>query len=279
MVAHGNAQFGVADPLLMLNDMKVKGVVLATLLQRTVIYGISKKPLHFLISPKDFSGKIIGVFGPPSTSFALFQNICKECNNINLSKPEAFEIEFTDELKYIQQPDIDVVLMTEPSASIAELEGAYRIFNGPKYFGKILNTGLFAKADYIEDSPKIVQRVVNALEKSLRFIHKEHLKTISVACEEFSEVPKSAVEFAMLRLLLDDVVPKNTIISDESLNALRRIREIDKPMQVIRSYVNNEFAVKANSSTLPSNEVFSLKPGMWGFSIDLKALWKNLQGR
>lgn len=32
--------------------------------------------------------------------------------------------------------------------------------------------------------------------------------------------------------------------------------------------------LQANTSSTQPKEVFTLKPGMWGFSIDLKALWK-----
>ncbi len=279
MVARGDAQFGVADPLLMIDDAKVKGVVLAAFLQKSAIYGIAKVPQCFFLFPIDFSGKKIGVFGSPSTSFALLQKISADCAALGAAMPEQLEMEFTTELGHLHQPGVDAVLMTEPSASVAEASGAYRVFNGSNYFGEILTTALFARADYVDANPTIVQGVVSAIENSFRLIHKEHSEALIVARDEFPEVEKTAVEFATMRLFADNVFPKNSIITDKSWYALKQIRSSSAEMPLFRTFVENRFAINACAAPAPLHEVFSLKPGIWGFSVDLKAWWRNMRSR
>lgn len=276
MVVSGSAQFGVADPLLMVEDSKTRGVVIAALLQRSANYGLAQKPQHHLVSPETFSGKKIAVFRSPSTSFALLRRICQQCAKNNVNEPEIVEIEFTTELGYLRRSDIDLVLMTEPSATVAELQGSYRVFSGPRYFDDILYTGLFATSEYVTSNPKIAQSVVNAVENAIHLIHRDHSAALSVAIEEFPDVERTTIELATLRLFADNVFPKKTTISDQSWYALREIRSNSLDMPLIQEYVNNTFATNAGAMRPPSTEFIILKPGIWGCSIDIKALWRNL---
>jgi hypothetical protein len=101
----------------------------------------------------------------------------------------------------LNDPDVDLVLLVEPSATIAELDGGHRVFIGPKYFKeRILYSGIFSTADYVHRNPEITQGLVSAIENSLRMIHVRHLEAVKVAREEFTEFTNIiAVEMATLR--------------------------------------------------------------------------------
>lgn len=277
MIRKGDAQFGVADPLMMVEDNTVRGIVVAALVQRAGIYGMSKHQHNTLVDARSFSGRSVAVFRSPSTSFALLSSIRRDCIKLGGDEPRLIEMEPTTELGYLARPDSDIVMMTEPSASVAELEGAHRIFHGSKYFGQILVTGLFARKDYVDINPSIARGVVSGIDRSLRMLHKDHIEAIRVARQEFSHLPAMAVEMATLRLFADQMLPESSIASDSAWYALRHIRSADSGMPLFHSYVDNSFALGAAQTPKRAQEILSLKPGIWGISVDLKAIWRNLR--
>jgi NitT/TauT family transport system substrate-binding protein len=277
MVANGKAHFGVAVPLLMVGDHNVKGLVVAAILERSAAYGITRKQLNPLLRPLDFAGKTIAVFQSPSTSFALLRRICADCISAGGVEPRLVQFEPTTEMGYLAQTDIDIVIMTEPAASFAEHEGANRVFSGCKYFGKYLNTGLFGRADYIEADQGITQGVVSAVNKSLQLMHTDHLDAIRVARDEFSEMPPITIEIAVLKQIQENIFPNRVAISDSAWYALRQIRSDGSDMPLFRDYVENKYALKADTFVPPAQEMVSLKLGYLGLSLDLKAVWRNFR--
>jgi NitT/TauT family transport system substrate-binding protein len=274
-VAKGECDFGVADPLLMVDSKQAQGVVVASMVERAMMYALSPKPQNILASIEDFSAKTIAAYGAPSTSFALMKNISRACEDRKIPGINIVEIEFTTELGYLQRKDIDAVLMTEPYASLASVNGAHMIFDGSKYFGEVLITGLFTRRDYCKAHPETVTAVVSAINEALKFLHSDHLGAARIAKNVFPETSPIAIELGTIRLIADRVFPNNSIVSEKCWYALRQIRTDSAKMPKFRDYVDNTFAVEASSSPLPMIEVLTIKPTLWGIGIDLKALWKN----
>jgi hypothetical protein len=202
-VAGGECDFGVADPLLMVDDEQVQGVVVAAMLERAVMYALSPRPQRVLTKPEDFSGKTIAVYSAPSTSFALLKNISRACESRGLPAISIVEIEFSTELGHLHQMDKEVFPDAEPIA----------------------------------------------------------------------------IELGTIRLIADRVFPKDCIVSPRCWYALRQIWADSSKIPLVGKYVDNTFAVSASRQPLPRLEVFELKPGLWGFRVDLKALWRNLKER
>lgn len=283
MVTNGDAQFGVADPLLMVEKQDVKGVIIAGLVQRSPNYGIAKNNTYSMESMKDFAQKTIAVFKSPSTSFALIQRICSECEVAKIDKPKVKEIDPRSLLGSLNDPDVDVVLLVEPSATIAELDGGYRVFIGPKYFKeRILFSGIFSTADYVHRNPEITQGLVSAIENSLKMIHDRHLEAVKVAREEFPEFTNViAVEMATLRLIADNIFPTHATIEEMDWDRLMHIRCCDMSMHFFGDYVDNNFAINARKRSssamgllMESTEVKPRIP-FTGISIDIKNILRN----
>ena len=278
-VAGGECDFGVADPLLMVDDEQVQGVVVAAMLERAVMYALSPRPQRVLTKPEDFSGKTIAVYSAPSTSFALLKNISRACESRGLPAISIVKIEFSTELGHLHQMDIDAVLMTEPYATLAGISGSHMIFDGSKYFGEVLITGLFTRREYREEQPDVVLAVVEAIGEALKFLHSDHLGSAAIAKEVFPDAEPIAIELGTIRLIADRVFPKDCIVSPRCWYALRQIWADSSKIPLVGKYVDNTFAVSASRQPLPRLEVFELKPGLWGFRVDLKALWRNLKER
>jgi len=276
-VADGKADFGVADPLLMVENNRTSGIVVASIVQRSAMYAYAMKPQMIMTTARDFSGKNVCAVRCPSTSYALLNNIVLECKALSIPPPRIEEVDFTSELGHLKRSDIDAVMLTEPYASTASMDGAFCIFNGSTYFGNILVTGLFSKATFVDQNPHIVQGVVSAIEDALKLIHSDHLAAITLAKEEFTEIPGLFIEMGTIRLIADGVFPTNTYVSERCWYALRNIRVGMNDMPLFREFVDNSFASEAARRNPPMLEMVTMKPSWCGFGIDLKASWKNLR--
>lgn len=278
MVRKGEAHFGIADPLLMVDSSDARGVVVAALVQRAGLYGLSRRSPTIIKSASDFSGKTVAAFRAPSTCNAFLMHVCRVCEKGGLAPPQVVEFDFSAEFGYLNREDIDMVLMTEPAASLAEQDGAQRIFYGAPFFGDILITGAFSRLDYVRANCDTVQRFVSAIETALRRIHTDHLEAVRVARNEFAEVAPLTIELATMRLFADGTWPKHTAVSEASWYGLRQIRAEGLPPPVAIDYITNEYAVRAMAQPNPWKEMVKVEtPKIWGISVDLKAVGRNLE--
>ena len=278
MVAQGHAEFGIADPLLMLDSTQPRGLVVASVVQRAGIYGLTRHTDFVVSSSTDFSGKRLAAFEAPSTSFALANHIRLECVQCGVAAPEIIQIKFTSELGYIDRPDIDVVLMTEPSATIAELGGARRVYNASAHFGDLLVTALFSTAEYVAKHRELTQSLVSGIQRSMSSIHADHLEALRMAGKRFPELPPIAVELGTLRLIADGVIPDRTTVSEEGWYRLRTLRDRKSPMPSIHDYVDQGFAIRAWENAQEGEPgLLILRPTFMGVGFDALILFRILR--
>jgi len=271
-VCSEEAEFGVADPLLMVGDSEIKGVVIASLVQRVPMHLLTRRPDIIYTKPTDFAGKNICVYQRPSTSYALIRKLADQCVAEGKAPPIIREIEFTTELGYLSHADVDAVLMVEPAASMAEINGAYRVFDGSKYFGEMLVTGLFGRLDYIEKNPDVSQSLVNGLQKALNLIQSDRAQAVAIARKEFPEVNALSIELGVLRLIAEKSFPRRTVVSENAWYALSQLRGQSASVPLFRDFVNNRFANSASEAKLEISAVLSLNPNLYGIGFDLPAL-------
>jgi ABC-type nitrate/sulfonate/bicarbonate transport system substrate-binding protein len=253
-VKNGEAEFGVADPLVMVTDPDTKGRVVASILGKLSLDGLTRKPYLPMNSISDLNGKTIAVFERPSTSYMIAQKIAKELQskggNIKIR-----EMKPGTELTILTDPEIDVVFTVDPTTTIAVDDGARIVFSCSNVFGDCLTTGLFATERFVKENPDVVQRVVNAIERSLCFVRENPIGTLEVAAHFFPDSHNLSVERGTLRLLAESVISKHSTILENSWQICLRLRAEDKSFQYpFSDFVDNSFAARAVEDNRRRNE-------------------------
>jgi len=238
------ASFGISDPTIMLDEINNKGKVIASILSRVALWGITAKSIPPMKDMKELSGKTIAVYKSPSTSYMLLNKIISD-NKLG-RRITVKEINVGTEISALKDPNIDIVFVTEPIATLAEYNGGHRVISLSKYFGDMLFTGLFVTDKYINENPEIVQKVVNAFEKSLNHIHSNSVRTLESAITEFKDSPKYTVEYSVFKLLLEGIIPEDTTVHENSwTNCLHVRKPFNASSYNFSDYVDNSYALKA----------------------------------
>jgi NitT/TauT family transport system substrate-binding protein len=243
-VKQGEAQFGVADPVMMLEEDQIQGKVVSSIVNRAALWGMTKKPLAPIRDFKELQGKIIAVYSAPSTSYMI---ICRILADHQLQDSVVIQqMAPGSEYNILDAPEVDIVLVPEPMVTVMEQNGAHKIFSASQYFRDFLFTGLFTTVDYINQNPGVVQSVVNAIERSLCFIRTNSTNALQVAAKEFTDLPEFAIELATLKLLSERVIPKHTTVP---MNGWSRCVQVRRPKDsssfLFDTYVDNSFAHRA----------------------------------
>lgn len=238
------AQFGIADPFMILEEANMKGKVISTIVSRAALWGITRKSIAPIKDFKELRGRVIAVYKSPSTSFMMINRILAD----HQLQDSVVIKQMTPGSEYsvLHSPDVDVVLVPEPMVSVSELKDAHVVFSSAKYFGDFLITGLFVTEKYINEYPDVVQKVVNALERSLHFLRSNNVNALRVAAKEFTDLPKFAIEKATLRLLYENVIPKHTTVLANSWDSCLQVRRPnDSASFPFSTFVDNSFALRA----------------------------------
>jgi len=220
-VAKQKADFGISDPLGMLRANVTSGVIVATIAGRPAIWGVSKKPLGRILRMEEFKGFKTSVYRYPSTQYKILEMALtkaggkiEECVTLH---------DWGSELLPLQDDTVDIVLLSEPFATMAERSGAIYNFSGPRIFGEYLHSGCYCSKEYSEANPEIVQAVVNALDSAVNLIHKNHIAAIEVVHQEFSHLPKTKAELATIRLIDEEVIPQSVAVDQHAWTSALRV--------------------------------------------------------
>jgi len=244
-VASGEAQFGISDPIGMIRDDLTAGVVVTTVIGRLAMWGMARKPIVQIRSMERFKNKKISVYKKPTTQYALMK---KALNDAHVAITEhLFEHSPGSEMGSLLDEEIDIVLMDEPRATIAEREGAYRVFSAPKVIGPFLCTGCFTSKRFAESNSDVVQSFVNAMELAVRFIHADHIGALKVVHQEFADLDKTKAELATLRMLDDGIFPLSVVVDQVAWQAAVKTWFPDNWQEYdYEDYVDNQFALAAS---------------------------------
>ena len=216
-VARADAQFGISDPVGMIKDDLTSGVLVATVLGKLGMWGLARKPMLPIRSMNRFKNRRTSVFREPTTQHAVIKRALEEAGSVVAEHLVGHSP--GSEMGAILSDDIDIVLMDEPRATIAEREGAFRVFSAPKVIGPFLCTGCFTSRKFAEEHPDIVQAFVNGLQSALSLLHCDHLAALQVVEEEFADIDRTKRELATLRMLDDGIFPVSVAVDESAWQA------------------------------------------------------------
>lgn len=243
-VASGDAEFGISDPVGMIRDDLTAGVVIATVLGKLPMWGVSRKSMTPIRSMDRFKNKRTSVFNEPTTQYALLKKALLDAKvsvNDHLVGHSP-----GSEMSGLLDDDIDIVLMLEPQATIAERAGAFRVFSAAKVVGPFLCTGCFTSKKFARLHPAAVQSFVNAMERATRLLHKDHLSVLKVVHEEFADIDRTKAELACIRMIDEGVFPTSVVVDPVAWQTAVKVWFPDNWQEYdFKDFVDNKFALKA----------------------------------
>ena len=250
-IVNNEAQFGVGDPtILSTQGNDCKGKLIASLMQKACIYGVTKKKIPNINKIEDFEGYKVAVFKKPNTIYEFAQYINRiNSKNLSLKPLELIEIDHPDKIyNYANDANVDITMAVEPIATDLETKGFDIIFSGAKLFPNILFTGIFVTENYLKENREIVQSFISALNKSLEFIQNDHPATLKIATQEFPK-PNTPldIEIATLKLFRQGIFPVNSIVNEDSWQEAFKMRfeDIAPNEYKFKDFVDNTFTQEA----------------------------------
>ncbi len=210
------------------------------------MWGVSKKPMIPIRSMDRFKNKRTSVFQEPTTQYALLRRALLDAGadvdeHLTGHSPGS-------EMSALLDDEIDIVLMLEPQATLAEAAGAFRIFSAAQVVGPFLCTGCFTSKRFAEAEPDVVQSFVNAMEHATRLLHDDHLAALGVVHLEFADIDSTKAELASLRQLDDAVFPQSVAVDRLAWQNSVKVWFPDNWQKYnFEDYVDNRYAIKANT--------------------------------
>jgi NitT/TauT family transport system substrate-binding protein len=108
----------------------------------------------------------------------------------------------------------DIAVMYEPGLDQVVAKGMKVAVGFPKLYGPYAFSSVSARKDV---DPAIAQKVVNGMQKAIRFMQANPDKTVAIAKREFPSLDPAVVEAAVKRMMNEKVYPDSVDISPEAL--------------------------------------------------------------
>jgi NitT/TauT family transport system substrate-binding protein len=234
-VASNTAQFGVSDPTFtaIAREKGQPGVVVGTVVAGATYWGVTwNKDISPTRSAEGLKDLRIATYESPSTNYSLMAKTLKE-NAAVVGNAKIVQGAYGSLLAMLKADKADVAMELEPVASTAVKEGAHIVFSYPEMYGPFMLTGIYTLESYRDANPAVVQGVVNALERAMRFAHSDPAGAIQVAMRKFPEVDKDVIKSAVERMIQEATLPKHVTIDPEGWRNTTRVRielgELKKP--------------------------------------------------
>ena len=146
----------------------------------------------------------------------------------------------------------DFTVEFEPSATLLEQEGTgYVVASLGTDSGYVPYTSYSAKASFLEDHPKTIQKFTNALQKGMDYVSTHSPEEIAtVIAPQFPETDLATVTAIVTRYYQQDTWKDNLIFNEESFQLLQDILQDAGELSRRTEYtdlVTTSFAQKAAS--------------------------------
>jgi len=219
----GDAQFAVGDPTFVAvsGEQGQPGKVVAAVLRGTPFWGVAKKTeIKPITEPRGLGKYSVATFPSPSTAYTLQKNMFK-LGNI---KPNIKEIAFGSLLASLDTGAVDIALELEPNVSTAVRNGAHIVYSLNDYSPEFAITGMTALPNYIKQNPDTTQKIVNALQKAMSYIHQHPNETSNLLIKKFPDVSKDIAADAVKNMIAAGVFPEDTRITKNGWDAAIKAR-------------------------------------------------------
>jgi len=247
----GNADFAQGDPafVAIANEQGWNGKVIVMAVNRVAVWGVTfDNEIQPFTDPIGFKGQTVATYPNPNTSYVVQKQLALNAG-LELGKDtRILEVEMGTEIASLRNGRANIAQSIEPNVSSVELEGGKVVFSYPEAWGDFAFTGLMVSDKTIREKPETVQKIVNAYEKALRFIHTDFEGTFLVAKKYLPDLNDDVIRKALRRLIDSGCIPEHTLVTEKSWESLLQTR-IDvgdlKQMPNV-NLIDNSFAKKAN---------------------------------
>ena len=194
---------------------------------------------------KDIKGQKVVSGLMPTTSTSLFIKLLKENGMNDKTDIDMMQVALGTEPAAILGGQAKVAVLYEPGLDQVAIKGMKVVLGFPKTYGAYAFSSITAMKTV---DPVAAQKMVNGMEKSLRFMAKNRKAVIEVAKKEFPTLDPQVVENAVNRMMDENVYPKSVQITPEALKiamdtqiALGNLKE----QPDYSKFVNQQFISKA----------------------------------
>ena len=194
---------------------------------------------------KDIKGQKVVSGLMPTTSTSLFIKLLKENGMNDKTDIDMMQVALGTEPAAILGGQAKVAVLYEPGLDQVAIKGMKVVLGFPKTYGAYAFSSITAMKTV---DPVAAQKMVNGMEKSLRFMAKTRKAVIEVAKKEFPTLDPQVVENAVNRMMDENVYPKSVQITPEALKiamdtqiALGNLKE----QPDYSKFVNQQFISKA----------------------------------
>ena len=249
-VAGGSADIGIGDPIFsaIAQEKGYPAKTIGTIIRKLAVTGYTDNhEINFIKNPSDLKGLKIGSFPKPSTTYTLIDKIIKD-NALAETGTAIIEGGLMSQLGLLKAKTIDIAIDLEPTVSKLESEGYKVVMSLPELSAPQAITGIMTKQSTINDNKDILQKAVNAFQRSLTTISTNPKLSKSAACKIFQSTNCEIIEKALDRVLNDKVYPGSIVVNSEdwqrSLAVRLESKELKAP-QATEVAVDNSFGERA----------------------------------
>jgi NitT/TauT family transport system substrate-binding protein len=249
-VASNSAQFGVSDPTFtaIAREKGQPAVVVGTVVAGATYWGVTWKPeIKPTKSAEGLKDLRIATYEAPSTNYALMAKTLKE-NESKVGNAKIVQGAYGTLLSILKADKADVAMELEPVASTAVKEGAHIVFSYPEMYGPFMLTGIYTLESYRDANPTVVQGVVNALERAMKFAHENKEGAIQVAIRKFPEIDPTVIRSAVERMIDESTLPRHVTMDSDgwknTINVRIQLGDLKDP-QAADKTLDRTFSTKA----------------------------------
>jgi NitT/TauT family transport system substrate-binding protein len=246
-VIGGSAMFGIADPtfVAIAKEQGMGGKVIAGIVNGVPFWGVAKNHnIPEIANGTQLKGYSVATFASPSTAYTLQYDMFEKAGLKPNIKQGAFGTLWT----MVEAGQADIALELEPNVSIAATQGGKVLYSLAEVYGDFAITGVTISEETAVKKPELVQRFVNALQKSVTFAHAYPDSVTFYAGKIFPNIDKTVSTNAVNRIIGTNTLPKNVVISEEAWEKAIKLRHNAgdiKSLETAKSVLDMSFAKKA----------------------------------
>jgi len=246
-VIGGSATFGIADPtfVAIAKEQGMGGKVIASIVNGVPFWGVTKNQnIPEITDATLLKGYSVATFPSPSTAYTLQYDMFEKAGLKPNIKQGAFGTLWT----MVEARQADIALELEPNVSIAVNQGGKVLYSLAEIYGDFAITGVTVSEQTATKKPELVQRFVNALQKSMQFAHNYPDSVDYYAGKLFPDIDEAIRVNAINRIVSTNTLPENVVISEEAWDKAVQLRieagDI-KSLETAKSVLDMSFAKKA----------------------------------